>query len=155
MTAECRANRRDELVASRIFQDVSKRTGRQSCLHQHQLGMHGDEHDTGIRVAAPDQSDCLDTIDTRHGNVGDNHVRREPLRRVHQSVTVLDRRNDVEVRSEELAQPFRRLRCDPRLAALVGGTWWDANMNCAFLTRCVAQGRGEKHEGVPRKTTGE
>ena len=55
VTAECRANRRDELVASGIFQDVSERTGRQSCLHQHQLGMHRDEHDAGVRVVAPDQ----------------------------------------------------------------------------------------------------
>ena len=44
-TAECRTNRGDELVASGIFQDVSERTGRQSGLHQHRLGMHCNEHD--------------------------------------------------------------------------------------------------------------
>ena len=59
---------------------------------------------------AADQSDRLDAVDTRHGNVGDDYVRREPLRRVHQGATILDRRNDVEVRSEQLAEPFRSFR---------------------------------------------
>ncbi len=64
-----------QLVAGGVFQDVSERTGRQACLDQHQLGMHRDDHDAGVRVVAPDQHDRLDSVDTRHGNVGDDHVR--------------------------------------------------------------------------------
>ena len=59
---------------------------------------------------AADPDDGLDAVDPGHRDVGDDHVGRESLRCLHQGVTILDRRNDVEFRPEELAQPFRRVR---------------------------------------------
>ena len=90
----------DQFLARGVFQDVSQRACLQACLDEHRFRMHRHEHDPGVRVVAPDQGDRLDTVDTRHGNIGDDHVRCEPLGRLQQSITILDRRNDVEVRSE-------------------------------------------------------
>ena len=62
---------------------------------------------SGRLAANPD--DGRDAVDPGHGDVGDDHVGRESLRRLHQGVTILDRRNDVELRPQELAQLFRRV----------------------------------------------
>ena len=103
-------NRRHEVVAGRVLEHVSQCPGFQARLDEHRFGVHRHEHDPSVRIVAADQHGGLDAVHPGHRDVGDNHVRREPLRRVHESVTVLHRSNDVELRSEQLAQPFRSVR---------------------------------------------
>ena len=53
--SERRTDGRHQLVAGRILQHVTERTGRQAPLDQERLGVHGHEDDPSVRVAATDQ----------------------------------------------------------------------------------------------------
>jgi hypothetical protein len=90
VTAERRPNSRNEFVPGGIFQDVSERSGRQAGFHQHHVGVHRHQHNAGIWVVAKDPRDRFDTVDPWHADIGNDHVRRQMRRGVHQGGTVLD-----------------------------------------------------------------
>ena len=144
VAAECGANRGDELVASGIFQDVSERSGRQpastsidsECTVTSTMRAFGLWRRISRTASMPSTPGMAMSVTITSGE--------SRLRPLHQSVTILDRRNDLEFCSEQLAQLFRSLRVilgEQDSWAPQGGL---ANMTPRILDS-VASRRGEEN----------
>ena len=97
----------DEFLASRVLQHVAGRARAQGCGGELGVGVHGQKDDFGVEACRFEPVQRLQPIHHRHGHVGDDDVRPEPLGGVDQRLPVAHGAHEVEIILQETGQPLR------------------------------------------------
>ena len=94
--AQRRADGGHQVVARHDFEDVAQGAGRQAALHHVRIAVHRHEDDRRPRVLLKNHRRGRDPVQTRHRDVADDHVRRQPLGGADQRAAVTHVGDDVE-----------------------------------------------------------
>src|SRR5262245_36801752 len=91
------SNGGDELLAGRLFQYISRRSGAKSFGGELGIGMHCQEDDFGLASHRFEAAQRFKPAQHRHGNIGDNHVGPELPSGVDQLVAIAYGAHKVEM----------------------------------------------------------
>jgi len=68
--------------------------------------VHGEEYDLRLATFLPQLGDGFESIQLRHGDVGDNDVRDQSFGRFHEFPTILDNSDEFVLEAEDAAKSF-------------------------------------------------
>ena len=103
-------DRWDKIIARRELQYVTQCTDGQAFLHHLWVAVYGHKHDSRSRIPPQDLTRSRDSVETGHGNVGDDNIWRERFGCGNERVAISDSGHHLELRLQHGAEVFNNPR---------------------------------------------